>query len=76
MRLFQKHEGKKGALFRLRFKTGPFVQTYRTLCFAPTPEMKAVFNDLREFGLPYKAKEMGEYMEIILQLLRGVEHTR
>ena len=51
MRLFQKHEGKKGALFRLRLKTGFLVQTYRTLCFAPTAEMKAVFNDLRGFGL-------------------------
>jgi hypothetical protein len=29
----------------------PFVQTYRTLCIAPKLEMKAVFNDLRQFGL-------------------------
>jgi hypothetical protein len=28
----------------------PFIQTYRTLCFAPTPEMKAVFIDVRHLS--------------------------
>ena len=28
----------------------PFVQTYRTLCLVPTPEMKAVFNDFQQLG--------------------------
>ena len=29
----------------------PFFQTSRTLCITPTPELKAFFNDLRQFGL-------------------------
>jgi hypothetical protein len=33
---------------------GRFVDTYRTLCLAPTPEMKAVFDGLQLFSLLYK----------------------
>jgi len=29
----------------------PFVHTYRTLCLAPPPEVKAVFEGLRELAL-------------------------
>ncbi len=28
----------------------PFLNAYRTLCIVPTPEMKAVFNDLRQLA--------------------------
>jgi hypothetical protein len=29
----------------------PFVDSFRTLCLAPTPEMKAVFDDLQQLAL-------------------------
>ena len=30
----------------------PLIDRYRTLCVTPTPEMKAVFSDIRLLALP------------------------